>query len=81
MLEDRIKDSGRASRISTLWMLNPIVFTVSVRGSCDCIISAMLLLLVKFAREDNWFVSGILYTKYNDVKITRRGWERKTIGN
>jgi len=51
----------KASLYSSFWVLNPIVFTVSVRGSCDCIISAILLFIVYSLRQGNWIIPAFLY--------------------
>ena len=47
--------------ISVLWLFNPMIFTISSRGSCDSVNILLVLLTFYFLLQQQWIRSGIVY--------------------
>eukprot|EP01083_Nonionella_stella_P096363 270863_1 len=47
--------------VSIVWLFNPIVFTISSRGSCDSIILILVLLTFHLILNQQWYKAGIVY--------------------
>lgn len=46
---------------SVLWLLNPVVAIISVRGSAESLVACMLLGVIYFIRQKKYVIAGILY--------------------
>jgi GPI mannosyltransferase 1 subunit M len=52
--------SARATLLVASHLLNPLVFTISTRGSSESILSFFVLATLYFAYEDQWDIAAIL---------------------
>lgn len=47
--------------VSIIWLFNPIIFTISSRGSCDSIIILLVLATFYYILNEEWYKAGIIY--------------------
>ena len=47
--------------LSILWLFNPMIFTISSRGSCDSIIILLVLSTFYLILNEEWYAAGIVY--------------------
>eukprot|EP00834_Sanchytrium_tribonematis_P002600 NODE_84_length_22354_cov_0.646506.p7 type:complete len:378 gc:universal NODE_84_length_22354_cov_0.646506:7243-8376(+) len=54
---------------SSLWILNPIIAIISVRGNAESFVSAIILLFLYFLKKNNVVISGLFFGFACHVKI------------
>ena len=47
--------------VSIIWLFNPLIFTISSRGSCDSIIILLVLVTFYYILHQEWYKAGIIY--------------------
>lgn len=52
--------SSRATLLAALHLLNPLVFTISTRGSSESILTSLVLLTLYFALKGRWDAAAVL---------------------
>ena len=52
--------SSRATLLAALHLLNPLVFTISTRGSSESILTSLVLLTLFFALRGRWDAAAVL---------------------
>ncbi|GMF07705.1 unnamed protein product [Ambrosiozyma monospora] len=55
-----LKKLGGDLRLSLLWFWNPMVITISTRGSSESLMTCVVLLMIWFIVENQWSLAGIV---------------------